>query len=174
MPSDLELVPLAEALFRDPTASMTRTKAAEALVERLKRPPEEGKDRLGHAVIGQDLDDPGLSNLFPDLHPDLSDVRIVRPKCGIETTKMGGVRALNIITDVKAKRHFSDFYAIVNPFEWTKCALESSFFTEMSTGPVRRPSPVRRSRLTKVGRGRCSKSSTSGWDPRRPRRVRPS
>ena len=70
------------------------------------------------------------------MQPDLQmNVMTVQPKCGMKTTDMNGVPALNIITDVRSSTPLSEFYGIVNPLAWTKCWVESSFFTEMHVVP---------------------------------------
>jgi hypothetical protein len=105
--------------------------AADKLIARLRSPKEPRQDPLGRSIndLGQ-LARPSdvVNTLLPNIQ---STVMITLPRCSATTTDAGGVQALDIVTEAVSRRPLADFRSIVDPEQWPKCWLQSSFFKKV-------------------------------------------
>jgi hypothetical protein len=105
--------------------------AADDLISKLRAPKRPQQDPLGRS-----LSDPGQlaqpSNVVKTLLPEIqSTMMTTRPRCAAATTDVGGVQALDIVTEAVSRRPIADFRSIVDPEQWPKCWLQSSFFKKV-------------------------------------------
>jgi hypothetical protein len=115
--------------------------AADNLISKLRSPKGLRQDPLGRSIsdLGQ-LAQPSdvVNTLLPKIQ---STVMITLPRCSATTTDVGGVQALDIVTEAVSRRPIADFRSIVDPEQWPKCWLQSSFFKKVER--VDPPPPAR-------------------------------
>jgi hypothetical protein len=106
--------------------------AADKLIAKLRSPTEPRQDPLGRSVsdLGQ-LARPSdvVNTLLPKIQ---STVLITLPRCAAATVDVGGLQALDIVTEAVSRRPIADFRSIVDPEQWPKCWLQRSFFKEVA------------------------------------------
>jgi hypothetical protein len=123
----------AESLV-DPEATETNAPgestadAADRLISKLRSPKDPRQDPLGRSVsdLGQ-LARPSdvVNTLLPKIQ---STVLITLPRCAATTFDVGGLQALDIVTEAVSRRPLAEFRSIVDPQQWPKCWLQRSFF----------------------------------------------
>jgi hypothetical protein len=63
--------------------------------------------------------------LVPDIQ---STVLSTWPRCTADTTTVGGMQALDVVTEAVTRTPIADFRSIVDPERWPDCWLQRSFF----------------------------------------------
>jgi hypothetical protein len=119
--------------------------AADKLISMLRSAKEPRHDPLGRSVgdLGQLARPPDVVNtLLPTIQ---STVLITLPRCAAATTDVGGLQALDIVTEAVSRRPLAEFRSIVDPEKWPKCWLQSSFFKSVERIA---PAPPERARAT--------------------------
>ena len=103
--------------------------------------------RRAHEPLGRSLEHLEPDNLDPDdpvrtLRSDIQETLLrMDTDCKATTTTAAGVPALNIVTECVTLKPLADFRTIVDPLEWPKCWLESTFFKAMDLVPPPPPLP---------------------------------
>jgi hypothetical protein len=150
-PQRLELLArVASAKFQRPEFSETEVDrlAASVTHESLTDQSDEVSERLTHqlaswrADIGNEplerntldaLENPPADHISRMLREDIQCTALkIRPACGADPESVGGVQALSIVTDMYTCKKFDEFESLIDPFEWPKCWLQSSFFRSMT------------------------------------------
>jgi hypothetical protein len=105
--------------------------AADELIGELRSRKGPRQDPLGRSVsdLAQLAHPSGVvSTLVPEIQ---STVLVTWPRCAATTTDVGGLQALDIVTEAVSRRPLAGFRPIVDPEQWPDCWLQRAFFKKV-------------------------------------------
>jgi hypothetical protein len=132
---------LANSLVRSDTPTgQPIAGAADELIGRIRQPRKPGVDALNRSpndLVPRGDETREVEPFFLSLHADLQTLSVVfeLPDCDTEVVDVGGTAALSIETHGWSTRPLDDFVQLADPTQWPACAVQHTFFREMTHAP---------------------------------------